>query len=334
MAAICGRNRDRAHAIAARHEIPHVYADYRELIDKGNLHALIVATPDDLHYPIVMSALDAGLHVLCEKPLANTSGQAWSMYEKAEAVGVKHMVLFTWRWTAHFQFLHKLIADGYIGHCFHVQFSFLASYGRAAQYGWRFDRRRANGILGDLGSHMIDFARWYVGDVRKVSANLASFIERPGADSGTPDPANDSAILALEFANGAHGTIHVSAVAHTADRWVEQHLSFHGEAGTLHADVLFGGTEASAVIRGARRGEDHFQTLAAHEEPVVNVESSRVGLGQGTTALLRPSVVPALFIDAIVEDRPILPNFHDGFKVQQVIDAALESHRTGCRIAL
>src|SRR5438067_4092810 len=96
IAAICGRNRARAAEMAGKYDIPQIFTDYRELVANGNLHALMVATPDDLHYPIVMSALDAGLHVLCEKPLANTSAEASAMYEKAEAIGVRHMLLFTW----------------------------------------------------------------------------------------------------------------------------------------------------------------------------------------------------------------------------------------------
>jgi predicted dehydrogenase len=99
--AICGRNRERAEEMAHKYAIPTVFTDYHELIDKGHVQALVVATPDDLHYPITMAALDAGLHVLCEKPMALTVKQAREMTEKAEKVGVKHMVLFTNRWWVH-----------------------------------------------------------------------------------------------------------------------------------------------------------------------------------------------------------------------------------------
>src|SRR5437879_5594903 len=74
--AISGRNEQRAREVAERYGIPGVFTDYREMIEKGGLDALVVVTPDDLHYPIVMAALDAGLHVLCEKPLALTAAQA------------------------------------------------------------------------------------------------------------------------------------------------------------------------------------------------------------------------------------------------------------------
>src|SRR5437867_512366 len=94
IAAICGRRGDRGEELAKRHGIAGVFTDYRQLIERSDLHALLVATPDDLHYPVVMHALDAGLHVLCEKPLANSADQARAMLAKAEAAGVKHMILF------------------------------------------------------------------------------------------------------------------------------------------------------------------------------------------------------------------------------------------------
>jgi predicted dehydrogenase len=72
LAAICGRNTDRADAMAKKYGIPLAFTDYREMIDKGNLNAVVVVTPDDLHYPMTMDALDAGLHVLCQKPLSST----------------------------------------------------------------------------------------------------------------------------------------------------------------------------------------------------------------------------------------------------------------------
>ena len=92
LAAICGRNRARAEEMAGKYGIPLVFTDYRNMIEKGALDALIVSTPDDLHYPMTMDALDAGLHVLCEKPLALNRTEAKQMYEKAEGAGVKHMV--------------------------------------------------------------------------------------------------------------------------------------------------------------------------------------------------------------------------------------------------
>jgi predicted dehydrogenase len=333
--AICGRNRSRAQELAQKYGIRRVFTDYQEMIEQGNLQALVVAAPDDLHYPITMTALEAGLHVLCEKPLALNASHAKAMYEKAEAVGVKHMVLFTWRWLPHFRYLRRLIDEGYIERCFHCHLNFLGSYGRAGHYMWRFDGQRANGILADLGSHMIDFARWYIGDIARVSASLTTFVERVGPAEDQPlEPANDSALLLVEFENGAQGSIQVSAVTHTADRGVEQHLSLYGEGGTLHADVVFEGVENGSVIRGARQNEAQFQTLPLPDELWGQVEPPEVLAAVVPGLFMKQAAGSRLFIDGIVEDRPVSPNFYDGFKVQQVVDAAIESHRTGCWVSL
>jgi predicted dehydrogenase len=334
IAAICGRNRTRAEEMARKYGISHVFTDYQDMIERGNLQALVVAAPDDLHYAITMNALEAGLHVLCEKPLALNAGQAKAMYEKAEAVGVKHMVLFTYRWLPQSQYLRHLIDEGYIGHCFHCQLSYICDYGRDGEYNWRFDRQRSHGILGDLGSHMIDLARWYVGDIAKVSAHLATFVERSGPDDQPLDPANDAALLAIEFVNGAQGTIQVSAVAHIGDRGGEQYLTLYGEAGTLHADVLFGGVESGAVIRGTRQDEDQFQTLPIPDKLWGDVDRSGFVWAQVPRLFVKQAIGSRQFIDAILEDKPVSPNFYDGFKAQEVVDAAIESHRSGCWVSL
>ena len=166
--AICGqKNRERAEEMAAKYAIPHVYTDYREMIASGTLDALVVITPDALHYPITMAALDAGLHVLCEKALAMTAVQAREMYDAARTGGRKHMTFFTLRWLPPYRYLHQLIKQGYIGRCYHCHLRQEGGYGRDAEYGWRFDRQHGNGILGDLGSHLIDLARWNLGRDRQ-----------------------------------------------------------------------------------------------------------------------------------------------------------------------
>ncbi len=229
ISASCRRNRERAEELAKKYTIPQVFTDYREMIARGNLDALVVVTPDALHYPVTMAGLDAGLHILCEKPLALTATQAKEMHERAEASG----------------------------RCYHCHLRYEGGYGREASYAWRFDRQQGHGILGDLGSHLIDLARWYVGDIAKVSGHLATYVARPGPDGQVLDPANDSALVALEFANGAQGTIHVSAVAHVGDRGQSFQAALYGEAGSLEFDFDF----KEAELRGLRAGEVQWQVL-------------------------------------------------------------------------
>jgi predicted dehydrogenase len=327
--AICGRSRDRAEEMAQKYHIPQAFTDYRHMIDKGRLDAIVVATPDDLHYQMTIDALEAGLHVLCEKPMALNALQAREMYEKAEAARLKHMVLFTWRWQPHFRYLKQLVDDGYVGRCYHAHFRFLGGLGRQPEYRWRYDGHRSNGVVSDLGAHMIDFARWTIGDVSKVSAYLATHVDRPAADGQPAASVNDSASVILQFDNEAQATIQVSAVAHRADRVADMNVLLHGAAGTLEVEQILFGVEAGATMRGVRHNEERFGRLTVPHELRENLDDDAL-----FDPYAKQAAGPRLFIDAILEDRSISPNFYDGFKVQEVIDAALESHRNGCWVSL
>ncbi len=326
VSAICGRNQDRAQEIAKKHDIPQVFSDYRTMIEKGNLDAVLIITPDNMHYEMTMYALEFKLHVLCEKPLASNAIQAKEMYEKAERTGVKHMTFFTWRWPPHHQYLKQLLDSGYIGRPFDSHFRYVGGYARDGAYLWRFDRDIGGGALGDLGAHAIDFARYFVGDICKVSCHLSTYVNRP--TNQVYRPANDSAVLALEFVNGGHATLNISAVDHLADRGQEQHIILHGENGTLEAESEHYEIPIS-TLRGVRKGEDHFQNLAVPDELWGDADRNSL-----FDIFYKQSIGDRLFIDSILENRPIQPNFYDGFKVQEVIDAALKSHETGQWVTL
>ena len=118
--AICGRNPENAQRMAARWNIPQIYTDYRTMIDRGDLEAIVVSTANDTHYPMTMKALQSGLHVLCEKPLALTYAQAQEMADLAEEKGLKHMVPFTYSFMPTARYLKELIESGYIGQPYHL----------------------------------------------------------------------------------------------------------------------------------------------------------------------------------------------------------------------
>jgi predicted dehydrogenase len=328
--ALCGRNREHAKEIAGKHAIPDVFTDYRDMIARANLQALVVATTDALHYPVTMAALDAGLHVLCEKPLALKADEARAMYEKAEAAGVKHMVMFTNRWLPPHRYLRQLVDEGFLGRPLHCQLSSLAEYGRRPGYAWRFDRTQSNGILGDLGSHLIDLARWYVGDIARVSAHLGAFFDHPGPEGQPPRPANDAALLLIEFANGAQGTIHVTAVAHVRGRGQDQHLALFGEGGTLELDLVDG----TPTLQGARQETDRFSALTVPDELWGDVNLARSYIPRVDELYRKQPVGARAFVDAILEDQPAAPSFYDGYQAQKVIDAAIASHEQGRWIAI
>ncbi|HMN27595.1 MAG TPA: Gfo/Idh/MocA family oxidoreductase [Caldilineaceae bacterium] len=324
--AICARRREPAEALAQKYGVAQVYTDHQAMFDSANLDAVVIAAPDDQHFALTMAALDAGLHVICEKELALTAEQAWQMAERAEQAGVKNMTFFTFRWLPHTLALAELLRSGYVGRIYHCHISYVAGMGRDGAYKWRFDGERSNGILGDLGSHLIDLARWYCGDFRRVSANLGAFVERPGA------PANDSAMLLLEAQSGAQVHVHASAVAHVGKEGLQQRISIYGDEGTLEADFFFGNFSGSGemqAIRGVRHDQRQFEAL-----PIPDHIWGEVDHADPMGVFTKQPAGDRYFIDAILADQPVTPSFRDGAAVQSVIDAALESHRTGRWVAV
>jgi predicted dehydrogenase len=324
VAALCGRDRDRAQQVAAKHDIPTVYTDYQDMLAHGDLEAVVIATPDDQHYAMVMAALEAGLHVLCEKPLATTAEQARTMYQAAERAGVRHMTFFTWRWVPEYRYTRELIAQGYLGRLFHCRLHFVGNYGLSGEYNWRFDRQRAHGVLGDLGSHMVDIARWCCGEIARVSAHLATFVTRPGPANQALDPANDAAMLLLEFASGAQGVIQVSAVGRGA--W-QQRIVMQGEDGTLDAN---GFGDPGARLRGSQGLDEALKVLPMPENFWGNTDPALPFFDRFFGDYWQSqSVGDRLFIDAVLEDHEAIPDFHDGWRSQAVIEAAIQSDRIG-----
>src|SRR5258707_10983465 len=177
--AVCGRNPDRTQAFATRWNVPSAYTDYRQMLDSSNLDALIVASANDSHHPITLAALDAGLHVLCEKPLAQNAAQAQEMVEKARATGVKNMVPFTYRYMPTNRYLKQLIDAGYIGRPYHLNMRYYADYGREPKYQWVFDTDIAGGgVIADLGPHWFHLARWFYGEITGLTCYLTTVVDR------------------------------------------------------------------------------------------------------------------------------------------------------------
>lgn len=324
IAAICGRNRVRVEEMAQTYEISNIYEDYRQMIAEAGLDAVVVSTPDDLHHAMVMAALDAKLHVLCEKPLALNAAHAREMATRAAALGVVHMTYFSWRWLPYFQYMHHLVSNGYIGHCYQANFRFIMGYARQPVYLWRYDPQRANGVLGDLGVHAIDWAHWLVGPITAVSAHLENFVTRPGPEGEVMESANDSVLLLTQFEGGAHGLIEVSAVAHQGSRVLTLEVALYGDGGTLELHASFAPNDVE--IRGAPHGEE-IQPLPVPERFSPGMSTASLGDLMNKMFTIQP-VGARLFIDAIRDGRPATPDFFDGWKAQQVIDAALESHRS------
>jgi predicted dehydrogenase len=326
LAAICGRNQEQAGKLAGKYNIPHTYSDYRQMIDEAKLDALVVAAPDDLHYEMVMAALDAGLHVICEKPLANNADHARQMLDKAESVRIKHMVNYTWRWLPQIRYIKHLLDESYLGRIYQANFRFSFGWRDQREYHWEHDADRSNGVVATLGVHMIDMARWLLGDITSVSAALAVQVAREGVGDRPLNPANDTSFLLLGFHSGTQACIQNSFVTHLADRSGVS-VSLYGEKGTLTTNYFL--SNLDFVIHAAQRDEDKFHTL---EVPTAYTLGAKVG-DMFAHFMINP-LGPRLFIESILSGDSLEPNFYDGYLSQRIIDAAIESQRSGRRITI
>jgi predicted dehydrogenase len=198
-------------------------------------------------------------------------------------------------------------------------------------YQWRRDGQRANGIVGDLGSHMIDFVQWFLGDIASVEADIRTFSPLTKGPGGEPVvPANDFGALTLELAGGGRADVTVSAVNRIGDEAGRITASFHGDAGSIEVSHPLLGVHAGARMRGMRNGDAVLETLA--------VPSDLLEGGVDPTKLFDPytkqSVGTRRFIDAIRGEADIDTDFAVGVRVQEVVDAALLSARENRRVVL
>jgi predicted dehydrogenase len=278
-----------------------------------------------------MAALNAGVHVLCEKPLAPTAQQAKEMLDTAESAGLVHMTMFTWSWVPEYRQIVELLSRGYVGQLRNVNLSWLLSVLRGPEYTWRIDAAYGHGVLSDVGSHMIDLARRFAGEITGVAAHLTSQVPRPKPDGQSYIPACDSAVLLLEFASGAHGTMQLSYTSHLAEGNLGEHrIDLYGSAGTIRA---YANLDFSSLL-GARENEDHFQSIPVEARFSGDLNPALSFAGRFFPLLSTESIGVRQFVDAILGKGKVTATFEDGWKACQVIDAALESHRSGTWVAV
>jgi predicted dehydrogenase len=315
--ALCGRRAERTREVAERFGVPRTFGDFREMIAAGGLDAVIVAAPDDEHHAMTLAALDAGLHVLCEKPLARTAAHAHEMWVRARDAGLVHMTLFTFRWLPAHRLLGELVAAGRIGEPRAFAFRFVHGLGVREDLRWRSDPARSDGVVADLGAHLFDLVHWWLGPITGVSADLHGFGR---AKANGEAVANDSAIVSLRLASGAHGTVYLNSGAHVDEETPGQEYTVFGSEGTLEGRLSRSGSEIRLVT-----ANEGWQVIPIPERLFAGAPRE-----QPWTVFTTGSAGPRAWIEAILEGRPVSPDFEDGWRAQRVIDAALESARTRC----
>jgi len=311
LVAACDVDADRAKAFAEVHGIPASFSSTEALLSWAEFDAVTVVTPDAWHAPISLACLKAGKHVLCEKPLAVNYPDAKKMVAAARRAGVVNMVNFSYRGWPCIQATARAIRNGEIGELRHVEASYLQAWLSAKVWGdwrtspgwlWRLSSSHGSkGALGDVGVHILDFATFPCGPLKEVYCRLRAFPKAKGNRIGEFKlDANDSAVLNVEFANGALGTIHTS-------RWAGGHtnrlaLKISGTKGTISID----------------------SDLSTASYKICNGE----GLDKGEWRVVDCKAVPTnyqRFITAIRTGNPGEPDFARGAEVQRILDACFES---------
>ncbi|MGW7293047.1 Gfo/Idh/MocA family protein [Streptomyces xiamenensis] len=331
-AALGGRNREAAGQLADRFDWPVVETDWRALIARDDVGIVDICTPGDTHAEIAIAALEAGKHVLCEKPLANSVAEAEAMAaaaETARARGIRSMLGFTYRRVPALTLARRLVAEGRIGELRHVRARYLQDWlgDPAAPYTWRMSRERAgSGALGDIGAHAVDITQYVTGEwITGVSGLTETFVrERPLADGsgGTGQvTVDDAAVFVGRLGGGALASF--EATRYATGRKNALRLELNGTRGSLAFDLEdlnvlhFHDATADTLTQGFTRilvTEAEHPYLDAWWPP---------GHGLGYEHAFAHQSVDLL--TAIAEGTDPEPSFADGLRVQRLLAAVEES---------
>ncbi len=343
LVAISGRDGEAAAEMARRFDWQHVETDWRALVARPDVDLVDICTPGDTHAEIAIAALEAGKHVLCEKPLANTVAEARAMAaaaEKAAARGVRSMVGFTYRRVPAIAFARQLVREGRVGEIRHVRAQYLQDWlvDPETPLTWRLQKDRAgSGALGDIGAHIIDLTHFITGErITGVSATMETFVRErplPGASTGLSAEAaegrgavtvDDAAIFIARLTGGALATFEATRFATGRKNAIR--IEVNGSRGSLAFDFedmnVLHVHDATADAR-----ESGFTRVVVTEATHPYVEhwwpaGHGLGYEHGFTHQA------ADLIESIARGTDPEPSFADGLAVQEVL-AAVELSAAG-----
>jgi predicted dehydrogenase len=335
MKVLCGRTRERVEAAARQYGWDEAATDWREVIARKDIDLVDISTPGDLHFEIAIEAARQGKAVFCEKPLANSVAEAQAMVDAVDAAGVVHMICHNYRRIPAVMLARQLIDAGRIGTIRHFRGTYLQDWIADPDFPlvWRLDKAQAgSGALGDIAAHVVDLARYLVGEITEVCGHLETFVkERPLPDgkAGRGTVTVDDATMALaRFENGAIGTIEATRMA--PGRKNANRFEINGSAGTIVFD-LERMNELEVYIDGEDVNVRGFHRVLATEpqHPFV-----KAWWPPGHIIGYEHTFVHTVFdlLEAIADKRLPSPNFHDGLRNQRVL-AAIENSSTTRRWA-
>jgi predicted dehydrogenase len=273
-AAVCDVHKGRAEAAAAQFGAKHVFTDYRKMLAADAVDLVSVCTPNNTHMPITIAALQAGKHVLCEKPLAMNGQQARRMVAAARRSRRILMTAQSMRYGSGAQLLKKMADAGRFGELYFGKGMMLRRAG--IPRGWFQDSRQSGGgPLIDIGVHVLDFLWWVMGTPRPVSAFGVTFDHLGATGQGMGGwginyapgkfSVEDLAAGLIRFAGGQAISIEVSWAAHTSDSYFARIMGTRGGAQLSPELVLYETTDGvSAEVRPQPPSADGYLVEVDH----------------------------------------------------------------------
>ncbi|HUE76013.1 MAG TPA: Gfo/Idh/MocA family oxidoreductase [Chloroflexota bacterium] len=324
---VCSTDAGRAAEVARQFGVPHSFGDYRAMLDEAPIDAVAVITQPAAHASICSAALNAGKHVLCQKPLAATLAEARAVRDQGRTSGQVHAMDQNQRYLWHSLLLKKLIDGGAIGRpmsltsAFGVNISAYYANPNASpnKNTWYSSRERGGGMLFANGGHVFDRLLWLFGPVRSVMGRVNTAlteINLPNGSTYTPD-SDDSYNAVLEFESGLMASTQCTPVAFSTA--MQARLEIHGTDGS----ILEEGLGVGATVKRTTAVDREYTVVSTLEN--VKMHEAPEGVPEGIYAL------GDRFVRAILDGEPMSPTFEDGFRAQEVIEAILQSDQTGQR---
>ncbi len=318
LVSISGRNRAALERACKLWGWAEATTDWREQVTDERIGLFVNGGPNALHAEPTVGAARAGKHVLCEKPLGLTAAESHELWQEAERVGVHHLCGFNYRFVPAVRLARELLEAGELGELVHFRGRYLQSWGWEADPAlWRFKRAEAGtGVLGDLGTHVIDLARYLVGEIRCVAGFVRTIV--PGRE------VDDHVIAALEFENGVLGTLEASRLAR--GRINSNVFEVNGSRGSVAFDLERPNQLEVADERNFRR-----ILVTEPQHPFMRFWwPPGHTLGWGETFVHEH----AHLLEAISGDHAVAPHgatFEDGYRCSEVAEAILRSAASGRR---
>lgn len=327
---LIGRNRDAVEEAAERLGFDRVETDWEDAI--ADIDVLYNLGPTNIHVEPTATALNNDVHVLCEKPLARTVDEARRMDAAARRSDAIAGIGFNYRYVPAIQLAKRMTDAGAFGDIRRFRGQYLQGWLADADdpWSWRNDAETAGtGVLGDVGAHTIDLARWIVGDIDSVMGQLRTFVdERPveGTDERRPVTTDDEYSALVDFTSGAMGIMEGSRVApvHKGGNGIE----VYGTEGGFRFDM-----ERLNELEVQTRDNDGWERILVTDDnhPYMDAWWPTGHIIGWEHTFIHENYK---FLSAIAEDSEFRPNFGDGFVVQKVLDAVERSHSTGSRVTL